>query len=78
MSSEIWEVQRICLMPLRASQGFIDSVLQLAYLPLRCPHYSCISRRAKDVDVSFKTKTKGTIQHLAIDAKGLKVYGEGE
>ena len=28
--------------------------------------------------VSFKTKTRGTIQHLAIDSTGLKVYGEGE
>jgi hypothetical protein len=28
--------------------------------------------------VSFKTKTKGPIQHLAIDATGLKVCGEGE
>ncbi len=71
-------VKRIFSMPLRASQGFIDSVFKLAHLPLRCPHYSCISRRAKDVDVSFKTKTKGAIQHLAIDATGLKVYGEGE
>lgn len=53
-------------------------MFQLAHLPLRCPHYNCISRRAKDVDVSFKTKTKGAIQYLAIDATGLKVYGEGE
>ncbi|AWG86253.1 transposase [Vibrio parahaemolyticus] len=30
------------------------------------------------VNISFKTKTKGTIQHLAIDATGLKIYGEGE
>ncbi|MCA3895970.1 IS5 family transposase [Vibrio vulnificus] len=71
-------VKRIFSMPLRASQGFIDSVFRLARLPLKCPHYSCISRRAKDVDVSFKTKTKGPIRHLAIDATGLKVYGEGE
>lgn len=28
--------------------------------------------------VSFKTKTRGAIQHLAIDATGLKVYGEGK
>ncbi len=35
-----------------------------------------ISRRAKKVEVSFKTK--GVIQHLAIDATGLKVYGVGE
>lgn len=71
-------VKRIFSMPLRASQGFIDSVFQLAHLPLHCPHYCCISRRAKYVDVSFKTKTKGAIQHLAIDATCLKVYGEGE
>ncbi|GAB7224325.1 hypothetical protein VoSk93_35440 [Vibrio owensii] len=35
-------------------------------------------KRAKTVNVAFKTKTKGTIQYLAIDATGLKVYGEGE
>jgi len=28
--------------------------------------------------VSFKTKTKRPIQYLAIDATGIKVYGEGE
>ena len=71
-------VKRVFSMPLRALQGFIDSVFKLANIPLFCPHYTCISRRAKEVDVSFKTKTRGTIQHLAIDSAGLKVYGEGE
>uniref|UniRef100_UPI0018C1D8DC IS5 family transposase n=1 Tax=Vibrio anguillarum TaxID=55601 RepID=UPI0018C1D8DC len=42
------------------------------------PHYTCISRRAKQVEISFKPKTSGVIRHLAIDATGLKVYGEGE
>lgn len=65
-------------MPLRALQGFLDSVFKLANIPLVCPHYTCISRRAKEVEVSFKPKTRGAIQHLAIDATGLKVYGEGE
>ena len=65
-------------MPLRGLQGFLDSVFKLANIPLVCPHYTCISRRAKEVEVSFKTKTRGAIQHLAIDATGLKVYGEGE
>ncbi len=59
-------------------QGFIDSVFSLANVPIVCPHYSCISRRAKQVEVSFKPKTRGAIQHLAIDATGLKVYGESE
>lgn len=71
-------VKRVFSMPLRALQGFLDSVFKLANIPLVCPHYTCISRRSKDVEVSFKTKTRGAIQHLAIDATGLKVYGEGE
>ncbi len=71
-------VKRVFSMPLRALQGVIDSVFLLANVPIVCPHYSCISRRAKQVEVSFKPKTRGAIQHLAIDATGLKVYGEGE
>ncbi len=71
-------VIRVFSMPLRALQGFIDSVFSLANVAIVCPHYNCISRRAKQVEVSFKPKTRGAIQHLAIDATGLKVYGEGE
>ena len=71
-------VKGIFSLHLRALQGFIDSVFRLANVPLVCPHYTCISRRAKDVEVCFKTSSLGTIQHLAIDATGLKVYGEGE
>jgi hypothetical protein len=42
------------------------------------PDYSCVSRRAKSVNVSFKTPTRGEIAHLVIDSTGLKVFGEGE
>ncbi|MFM7943414.1 transposase, partial [Klebsiella pneumoniae] len=47
-------------------------------VPLRCPDYSCVSRRAKSVNVSFKTPTRGEIAHMVIDSTGLKVFGEGE
>ena len=57
-------VKRIFSMPLRASQGYIDSVFRLAQVPLSCPHYSCISRRAKDVDVSFKGSSGKSILRL--------------
>tara|TARA_Y100000588_G_scaffold188919_1_gene202869 strand:+ start:2152 stop:2433 length:282 start_codon:yes stop_codon:yes gene_type:complete len=71
-------VKSVFSMQLRALQGFLDSVFKLANIPLVCPHYICISRRAKDGEVSFKTTTRSTIQHLAIDATALKVFGEGE
>ena len=59
-------------------QGFIDSIFSLMNVPLRCPDYSCVSKRAKSVNVSFKTFTRGEIAHLVIDSTGLKVFGEGE
>ena len=48
-------------------------------VPLRCPDYTSVSKRAKSVNVSFKTFTHpGEIAHLVIDSTGLKVFGEGE
>ena len=37
-------VKRVFSMPLRALQGFLDSVFKLANIPLVCPHYTCIGR----------------------------------
>ncbi len=47
-------------------------------VPLRCPDYSSVSKRAKSVNVCFKTPTRGEIAHLVIDSTGLKVFGEGK
>jgi hypothetical protein len=47
-------------------------------VPLRCPDYTSVSKRAKSVNVSFKTFTRGEIAHLVIDSTGLKVFGEGD
>ncbi|EKS6351856.1 IS5 family transposase, partial [Enterobacter hormaechei] len=71
-------IKRVFRLTLRAAQGFIDSIFSLMNVPLRCPDYSCVSRRAKSVNISFKTPTRGETAHLVIDSTGLKVFGEGE
>ncbi|ATF08655.1 Mobile element protein [Candidatus Enterovibrio altilux] len=71
-------VKCIFLIPLRGLQGLINFVFKFAQLPLPCPHYSCISKRVKTVNVTFKTKNKRNIQHLAIASMELKAYGEGK
>ena len=71
-------IKRVFRLTLRAAQGFIDSIFTLINVPLRCPDYTSVSRRAKSVNVSFKTSTRGEIAHLVIDSTGLKVFGEGE
>ena len=71
-------IKRVFRLTLRAAQGFIDSIFSLMGVPLRCPDYSSVSKRAKSVNVSFKASTRGEIAHLVIDSTGLKVFGEGE
>jgi hypothetical protein len=66
-------IKRLFRLTLRAAQGFIDSIFALMNVPLRCPDYSSVSKRAKSVNVCFKTPTRGEIAHLVIDSTGLKV-----
>lgn len=71
-------LKRVFRLTLRAVQGFIDSIFKLMNVPLRCPNYSCVSKRARSVNVRFKTPTRGEIAHLVIDSTGLTVFGGGE
>ncbi|BAE74304.1 hypothetical protein SGGMMB4_02293 [Sodalis glossinidius str. 'morsitans'] len=71
-------MKRVFGLSLRALQGFVDAIFKLMVLPLRCPDYSLISKRAKTVKISIKTPTRGEISPLVIDGTGLKVFGEGE
>ncbi|GME46008.1 hypothetical protein ACJ2_40890 [Pantoea sp. QMID2] len=65
-------------LPLRAVQSFIDCIFTLMNVPMRCPDYSCVSKQAKSVNVSFKVPSRGEIAHLVIDSTDLKVFREGE
>jgi hypothetical protein len=65
-------------LPLRALEGLNNSVYGLMNVPLTSPGYSCISKRAKTVEISYRNPSRGAIAHLVVDATGLKVYGEGE
>ncbi|ELI8153547.1 transposase [Yersinia enterocolitica] len=61
-----------------ATQEFIDSIYALIGVPLCCPDYTRVSKRAKSVNVSIEMPTRSEIAHLMIDSTGLKASGEGE
>ncbi|MDK8106059.1 transposase, partial [Klebsiella pneumoniae] len=42
-------IKRVFRLTLRAAQGFIDSIFALMNVPLRCPDYTSVSKRAKSV-----------------------------
>ena len=64
--------------PLRATQGFLEGLIQMMNLGLKVPHYSRLSRRAESLTVVLPRKEKSGSLDLVIDSTGLKVYGEGE
>ena len=65
-------------LPLRQTQGFIQSLLDLMQLALAAPDYSTLSRRQGSLAVVLPTPCPDKPMHLVVDSTGLKVYGEGE
>ncbi|MBN7124480.1 hypothetical protein BSU01_22595 [Erwinia billingiae] len=47
-------LKRVFHLTLRAEKGVIESIFTLMKLPLRCPGYSCVRRRARYVNIPFK------------------------
>lgn len=64
---------------LRETEGFVHSLFEMADVDLPVPDYTTLCRRQRDLAVSITPPERPpTPQHLAVDATGLKVYGEGE
>jgi Transposase DDE domain len=71
-------VRTVYNLPLRATQGFLISLVVLLRLVIKIPSYSQISRRAKALEKTLKKLNRKCIRHIVFDSTGLKVYGEGE
>ena len=71
-------LKQVFHLPLRALQGFAQSLRTLAFPTLPVPNYTTLSRRAQNLNVVLPTSHTGESLHLVIDSTGLKLYGEGE
>lgn len=65
-------------LPLRGTQGLLESLLDLMGLELHAPDYTTLCRRQGGLEVSLPRQEQGKALHVVVDATGLKVYGEGE
>jgi len=67
-------------LPLRQTEGFISSLLQLHNFQLTVPDYTTLCRRKRTLDVRDKLKKWNGKENIvfAIDASGLKCSGEKE
>jgi hypothetical protein len=73
-------IRSLLNLPLRQTQGFIQSVLVLMGLDdlLVMPNYTTLSRRQGRLAVVVAVQPTKEPMHWVVDSTGLKVYGEGE
>ena len=74
-------IKSVFHLPLRATQGLLESLLGFMGLNLDCPDYSTICRRQKDLSFHLTDKNQGhdtSCECVVVDSTGLKVFGEGE
>jgi len=63
---------------LRATPGFLSSVMELLALALPVPDYSTVSRHRATLAGRWSFTVQSGPRHVVSDATGLKVYGAGE
>jgi hypothetical protein len=65
-------------MPLRALQGFAQSLVRLMNTDIKIPNYSTLSRRAAHLPIALKARAAEGKRVIVVDSTGIKVYGQGE
>jgi hypothetical protein len=78
MIQAVLTLKHVYHLTLRAVQGFVQSLRELAFANLIVPNYTTLSRRAQHLQVRLPEMSSGEPVHLVVDSTGVKLYGEGE
>ena len=65
-------------LPLRQTDGLLESLIQMAGLDWPVPDYSTLCRRQARIAVQVPYRTSGQPLNLLIDSTGIKFRGDGE
>jgi hypothetical protein len=65
-------------LPLRQTEGFVRSLLELMDLDLGVPDHTTLSRRARRLDIPLPPSTLHGPVHLILDSTGLSIVGVGQ
>ncbi len=57
-------------LPQRATQGLVESLLELLGLDLPVPHHTIMSKRAASLEVTLPRQTTSASLHVVVDATG--------
>jgi len=77
------EIRQVYRLPLRQTEGFINSLFEVLDVPLTCPDYTTLSKRLAALNIKVprytkKDKPDETVAGIAVDATGLKRFSRDE
>jgi IS5 family transposase len=65
-------------LPLRQTEGFLNSILAMMGTDLTAPDHTTLSRRGQKLNLRLRRISNGEPIHLIVDSTGLSIVGEGE
>ena len=65
-------------LPLRQTEGFLNSLLAMMGIELSAPDHTTLSRRGQRLDLTLRRVPPGKGLDLIVDSTGLSIVGEGE
>jgi IS5 family transposase len=65
-------------LPLRATEGLLESLLRLLKFKVEVPDYTTLCRRGKQLKIPLGMKSAETARHVLVDSTGVQVLGEWE
>jgi|KBSMisStandDraft_5_1062788.scaffolds.fasta_scaffold425632_1 hypothetical protein len=71
-------LRKVYRLPLRQTQGFVQSIFKQSHIYLQVPDFTTISKRSESLPVDLSSIKNGNVTDIVVDSTGLKVYGEGE
>ena len=72
-------IRAVFRLPLRSTEGFVRSLMELLQLPLKTQDHWLLSIRQRTLSLTLPNgRAPSGPMHLLVDSTGLKVYGEGE
>lgn len=71
-------LQEVYHLPLRPTQGLMQSIVKLMGLDLTVADYTLLCRRRKRLDVALPRRKNNEPLHMVVDSTGIKIFGEGE
>ena len=65
-------------LPLRQTEGFLQSLLGMMRIERSAPDHTTLSRRGQHLNLTLRRVPAGEGLHLIVDSTGLSIVGEGE